>query len=115
MSEFLFLYRNEYSSALQAASPEQMQSTMQKWMTWMKQLGEQGHIKDGGHPLEPSGKMVKGKQKTVTDGPYVESKDIIGGYTLIEARDIDEAVKVSLGCPIFETGGGVEVRPIMKF
>jgi hypothetical protein len=115
MSEFLYVYRNEVQSGSQPApSPEQMQSIMQKWMTWMKQLGEKGHLKDGGHPLEPSGKVVKGKQKSVTDGPYAESKDIVGGYTLVEARDIAQAVELSLGCPIFESGGMVEVRPIMK-
>jgi hypothetical protein len=57
---------------------------------------------------------VKGSQKTVTDGPYAETKDIVGGYTLVEARDLEEAVDLSKGCPIFEVDGGVEVRPIMK-
>jgi hypothetical protein len=56
-------------------------------MAWMKELGEKGHIKDQGQALEPTGRLVKGKQKTVTDGPFAEAKDIIGGYTLIEARD----------------------------
>ena len=115
MSEFLYLYRNEAPSKSQPGpSPEQMQNSMQKWMAWMKELGEKGHLKDIGHPLEGTGKQVKGKQKAVTDGPYAESKDIIGGYTLVEARDIAHAVELSLGCPIFESGGNVEVRPIMK-
>jgi hypothetical protein len=115
MSEFLYVYRNEVPSQSQAApSPEQMQAVMQKWMAWMKALGEKGHLKDPGNPLEPTGKTVKGKQKTVTDGPYAESKDIVGGYSLVEARDIAQAVELSLGCPIFESGGFVEVRPIMK-
>jgi hypothetical protein len=57
---------------------------------------------------------VKGKQKTVLDGPFAETKDIVGGYTLIEARDLDQAVELSKGCPIFEVDGGVEVRPVMK-
>jgi hypothetical protein len=49
----------------------------------MKELGEKGHLKDQGHPLERAGKLVKGKQKAVTDGPFAEAKDVIGGYTLI--------------------------------
>lgn len=114
MSEFVFLYRNELTAAAPAASPEQMQQTMQKWMAWMKEMGEKGQLKNPGHPLDLTGKVVKGKQKTVTDGPYTESKDIVGGYSLVEAKDIAEAVKISLGCPIFETGGMVEVRPVMK-
>jgi hypothetical protein len=87
---------------------------MQKWMAWLKDLGDKGHIKDQGQPLERAGKLVKGKQKTVTDGPFAEAKDVIGGYTLIEARDLNQAVELSKGCPIFEADGAVEVRPVMK-
>jgi len=50
----------------------------------------------------------------VTDGPFAEAKDIVGGYTLIEARDLDQGVELSKGCPIFEVEGTVEVRPVMK-
>ena len=111
MAEFLYLYRG----GRRAGSPEQMQHTMQKWMAWFKQLSDKGHIKSPGHPLERSGKIVKGAQKTVTDGPFAESKDIVGGYTLLEARDLDQAVELSKGCPIFEVDeGAVEVRPIMQ-
>ena len=112
MSEFVFLYRNELTAA--PPSPEQMQQTMQKWMTWMKEMGEKGQLKSPGHPLERTGKVVKGKQKSVTDGPFAESKDIVGGYSLVEAKDIAQAVEISLGCPIFESGGMVVVRPVMK-
>jgi hypothetical protein len=110
MSEYVFLYRG----GSREGSPAEMQQTMQKWMTWLKSLGERGHIKDQGQPLERTGKLVKGKQKTVTDGPFAEVKDVIGGYTLIEARDLDHAVELSKGCPIFERDGTVEVRPVMK-
>jgi hypothetical protein len=81
MSQFVYLYRG----GERGRSPDKMQEMMQKWMTWMKQLTEKGHIKDIGQPLEHTGKLVKGKQKTVTDGPFAETKDIVGGYTLIEA------------------------------
>ena len=108
MSEFTFLFRGNDPSA----SPEQMQKTMEKWVAWFKELGAKGHIKDPGHPLERTGKVVQGKQKIVNDGPYAEAKDIVGGYTLIEARDLDQAVELSKGCPILEAGGSVEVRPI---
>jgi len=108
MSEFTFLFRGRDTSA----SPEQMQKTTQKWVAWFKELGEKGHIKDPGHPLEPAGKVVMGRQKTVHDGPYAEAKDIVGGFTLIEAKDLSQAVELSKGCPILEVGGSVEVRPI---
>ena len=69
------------------------------------------HLKDRGHPLEPAGKLVT--SKTVTDGPYAE-KDLVGGFSLVEARDLAQAAELSRGCPILERGGAVEVRPIMK-
>ena len=111
MSEFLFVYRG---GERPSGSPEQMQRQMQKWVAWMKELGDKGHMKDPGHPLEATGKVVKGSAKSITDGPYAEAKDLIGGYTLIEANDLGQAAELSRGCPILDVGGLVEVRPIMK-
>jgi hypothetical protein len=91
-----------------------MQKTMQKWMAWFKELGANGHLKDLGHPLEAVGRVVRGSQKIVTDGPYAEAKDVIGGFSLIEARDLPHAVEISKGCPILENGGSVEVRPVQQ-
>ena len=108
MSDFTFLYRGLETSA----SLEQMQKTMQKWRSWFKELGEQGHLKDIGHPLGNAGKVVKGTQKAVIDGPFAEAKDVVGGFTLIQARDLEQAVEISKSCPILEVGGSVEVRPI---
>jgi hypothetical protein len=111
MSEFLFLYRGGEAGR---SSPEVAQQTIQKWMTWMKELGAKGYIKDQGHPLERTGTLVKGQKKVVTDGPFAEAKDIVGGYTLIQAKDLSQATELSLGCPILEFGGSVEVRPITQ-
>jgi hypothetical protein len=108
MSEFTFLFRGRDTSA----SPEQMQKTMQKWVAWFKDLNANGCIKYPGHPLEATGKVVSGKAKAVHDGPYAEAKDVVGGYMLIEARDLAHAVEISKGCPILEVGGSVEVRPV---
>jgi hypothetical protein len=111
MSQFLYLYRGGDDVPM---SPEQMEQRMQKWVAWMADLGAKGYLKERGNPLEETGKVVKGKSKTVTDGPYAETKDVVGGYTLIEAKDIADAVEASKGCPIFEIDGIVEVRPIMQ-
>ncbi|HKD54278.1 MAG TPA: YciI family protein [Steroidobacteraceae bacterium] len=110
MSEFTFLFRGRQ----QFTSPEQAQKSMEQWLAWFKTLGAQGHLKDPGHPLEPSGKVVRGNQKQVTDGPYAEAKDVVGGFTLIEARDLAEASELAKGCPILAVGGSVEVRPLQK-
>jgi hypothetical protein len=110
MSEFTFLFRGRDT----CASPEQKQKLLEQWLAWFKELGAKGHIKDPGSPLEPAGKVVKGQQKIVNDGPYAEAKDVVGGFILIEASDLAHAVEISKGCPILEVGGSVEVRPIQK-
>jgi hypothetical protein len=108
MSEFTYLFRGRDTSA----SPEQRQKHMEKWVAWFRELGAKGHIKDPGHPLDGAGKVVKGNQKVVSDGPYAEAKDVVGGYMLIEAKDLAHAVEISKDCPILEVGGSVEVRPV---
>jgi hypothetical protein len=110
MSEFTYLFRGRETSP----SPEQMQKTMERWLAWFKELSAKGYLKDPGHPLEHSGKVVKGKQKIVNDGPYAEAKDVVGGYIVVEASDLAQAVEISKGCPILEVGGSVEVREIQK-
>ena len=109
MSDFLFVYRGGDASK---GSPEQMQQVMQKWMAWMEQLGKKGALKDRGAPLEEGGKVVRGRGKSVTDGPYAETKDIVNGFTLISAKNLEEATELAKDCPHFEVDGLVEVRPI---
>jgi hypothetical protein len=109
MAEFVYLYRG----GERPASPEQSQQVLQKWMAWFKGLADKGHIVDRGQPLERTGKIVKGA-KNVTDGPFAEAKDVVGGFTLIKADDVAHAAELAKGCPIFERGGHVEVRPVMK-
>lgn len=110
MSEFTLLFRGRETNA----SPERMQRTMEKWWIWFKDLEAKGHMADPGHPLEPVGRMVSGVNKVVTDGPFAESKDLMGGYIIVEASSIDEAVTLAKGCPILDVGGSVEVRPLQK-
>jgi hypothetical protein len=114
MSQYLYLYRID-PAARQAAmgTPQAAQQSMQRWMTWLADLEAAGHLTDRGQPLDHGGKVVRAN-KTVTDGPYAEAKDLIGGFTIVDARDIDQAVELSHGCPILAGGGSVEVRPIMK-
>ena len=60
------------------------------------------------------GKQVKGKKKTVVDGPFAEAKDLVGGYLLVTADNLDDAAELARGCPILEVDGAVEIRPIRK-
>jgi hypothetical protein len=110
MTEFVFLYRG----GTRASSPQEGQTIMQQWMTWMQELAKTGNLKDRGQPLDWAGKVVKGKERTIVDGPFAEAKDLVGGYTLVLADDLAHAAELSKGCPIFDRGGAVEVRPVMK-
>jgi hypothetical protein len=110
MEKFIYLFRGGANNTL---SPEAMQAQMQKWNQWMQSLQQKGTMV-GGEPLQPVGKQVNGKNKVVTDGPFAEAKEMIGGYLIVQAKDINEAVEISKGCPIFNIDGKVEVRPIQK-
>lgn len=112
MTDFLLLFRNDNASQ-SSLSPEQMQQHTQKWRAWIGELVKSGNFKSG-EPLERTGKVLRGKSKLLTDGPYAESKDLVGGYLMITAENVDHAVELSRGCPIFETDGIVEVRPVGK-
>ena len=70
-------------------------------------------MKDPGQPLEGEGKVVDA-EGTVTDGPFAEAKDLVGGFSLVEAETLARAAELARGCPILEVGGSVEIRPIMK-
>lgn len=113
MEKFIYLFRGGENHAYNANNSKVAQENMKAWMTWMTDLGQKG-ILAGGDPLQPTGKQVNGTRKVVTDGPYVEAKEMIGGYLIINAKDIDHAVEISKGCPIFNEDGKLEVRPIQK-
>jgi len=113
MKEYLLLFRggNDMSSN---QSPESMQTEMQKWMQWMGGLQEKGQL-SGAQPLESSGKQITGTKKIVTDGPFMEGKEMVGGYLICKANTYDEAVEIANGCPILEHNDGiVEVREIRE-
>jgi len=95
-------------------SPEQMQQTVTKWMAWKDTLEKNGHIKVLGERLDTTGKVIRSGSKTVTDGPYVEVKDSIQGYMVLEAAGMDQALELAKGCPILDGEGSVEIRPFLS-
>lgn len=110
MKEYLLLFRG--GDARMDKSPEDMQEHMQRWMQWMTELGKQGKFV-GAQPLIKTGRVVTGPKKVVSDGPFMEGKEMLGGYLICKADSYDEAVEISKGCPILEFEDGVvEVREI---
>jgi hypothetical protein len=114
MSEFIFLYRSTPESRRAMESPDKAQDMMKRWRAWFDRLAKEGHLKSVGQPLEAAGKIVNATSKTVTDGPFAETKDLIGGYSIIEAADLDEAAQLAKGCPGLDNFASVEVRPVRK-
>ena len=93
-------------------SPEDMQANMGKWMAWIDKLAKNDQYVSG-EPLAPGGKLITGK-KSVTDGPFTEGKEIVGGYFIIKAKDYKEAVALCDDYPDFDRGGKIQVRHVMK-
>jgi hypothetical protein len=112
MKDYLYLFRGGHI-AMAKMTPEQMQQNMQKWMTWIEQLSKAGTFK-AGEPLEPEGRVIRGEKQVVTDGPYAESKDLVGGYLIVQAPSLAKAAEMAKGCPIFDNDGSVEIREIRE-
>jgi hypothetical protein len=108
MKDFLLLFRSGLDFA--TATPEQLQQAMMKWKTWMEELTQQGKY-FGGQRLTKNGAVLKSVEKVI-DGPYAESKEIVGGYVVIKAKDLQDAIEAAKGCPIFNYNGIVEVREV---
>ncbi|HEX6869771.1 MAG TPA: YciI family protein [Micromonosporaceae bacterium] len=110
MSQYLILiYEDETSYA--DPTPDQWQAVMEAHNRFAEQVPELGARIVGGNALEPTTTATSIRGDIVTDGPFVETKEMLGGYYLIEAEDLDQALAVARLCPA--PHGGVEVRPIM--
>jgi hypothetical protein len=112
MQEFLLVFRNDTNGHQHSASPEQMQSMMKPWQDWMGSLAAQNKLVSSGNRLASEGRVIK-PNNVITNGPYVEIKEAIGGYIIIRAGSLDEAAELSQDCPILKTGGNVEIRALI--
>ena len=113
MAKFLFIYRHPTESRTQP-SPEEMQSLQAAWGTWMQKFSSA--ILPGGDGLKHNGRLLKGG--LVTDGPYVEAKEIIVSFTIIQADDYDAALAIARECPGFDgswPGYSIEIREMAGY
>jgi hypothetical protein len=112
-SEYMLLFRGtDWHKGL---SSETVRTVMNQWYAWYERLAEEGRATSG-HPLAYDGKIVSGKKgHTVVDGPFVESKEAIGGYFLLHVENEEEALEIAKGCPGLDYGVEVEVRPVVEF
>ena len=94
------------------ASPEELQQRMQDYMVWMKRMTAEGRLR-AGQPLEPRGAWLKDAQTVVTDGPFLEPKEVIGGYVILSAANLEEATSLARACPLLKHCE-IFVRPLLE-
>lgn len=108
----LLIIRDAPPAVYDALSPEERLQGMRHWNDWVDRLAASGRIR-AADPLESSGRVVGGARgEHVTDGPFAEARELIGGYFLVSAADLDEATAMARECPFLSYGMTIEVRPI---
>lgn len=110
MNKYLLLL-HEQTENMKNLSPSEMEELISSHMDWANQLAEQGHLISG-DGLQETGVKITGKESIVSDSMYLEAKEMIGGYYLIQAVNLDEAIEISKQCPCHHWGGTTEIRPI---
>lgn len=115
MPKFMLLL-HETPSDFQDVTPEQMQAIIERYRVWSQGLTEAGKMEGGAKLKEEGGRHLRrssqgGGRVEVTDGPYAEAREVMGGYFTIEAAGYDEAVEIAKGCPHMENGW-IEVRQV---
>lgn len=94
-------------------SAEELQDTIDKMIAWFEGLNERGKVK-ASQPLSAQGRTISGANgRFVVDGPFTETKEAVGGYLLLQAGSLDEAVEIARSMPTLRYGISVEVRPIL--
>ncbi|MDA9774445.1 YciI family protein [Saprospiraceae bacterium] len=114
MKDYMMLFRGADYGDL-GLSPEDVQARMGKWFAWGDKMAKAGHLV-GGEALNASTmKRVSGPNRTVSDGPFGEGKELIGGYYIVKANSVEEVVEISQDYPDYDLDGTVEIREIVVF
>ncbi len=112
MKEFMYIFRQP-SFDNSKVSPKEMEALTKKWQAWVGGIAAQGKLSSNGNRLALEGKVLK-PGGVVTDGPFVEIRERLGGVIIVKAENIEEATTMAHGCPALDMGGSVEIRPIMS-
>ncbi|MCH2200201.1 MAG: YciI family protein [Flavobacteriales bacterium] len=113
MKEFMMIFVGTSYEEL-GLSPEQMQARMGKWFAWSNKMESQG-IAHRGEALHDAVKRISGPDRVVGDGPFVESKELVGGYYIVKAETVEDVVEIAQDFPDYDLGSSVEIREIMVF
>lgn len=110
MAKFMILM-TENDDAWAKISPEEQQRLLTRYFAWVDQL-KKDKLLVGGEALGRGGRTLRAEAGRVVDGPYAETKEVITGFFLIEAKDLDAATEIARGCPALTHGESVVVRPV---
>ena len=113
MKDFMLIFIGEDYSTM-GMTPDQMKDRYGRWFAWNQKMRADGVVK-GGEALHTGAKRMSGNDRIVTDGPFVEGKDLVGGFYIVQAKDFDGALKIAEGYPDYDLNGTVEVREVMVF
>lgn len=112
---FLLLFRNAGPDTHAHLDAEQREQLTKRWNDWVQELSARGKVAHAS-PLGLGGRVVSGSAgERVTDGPYAEGKEVVGGYFFLKVADLDEATAIAKQCPGLPLGLTVEVRPVAAF
>ena len=113
MKDFMLIFIGADYTEL-GLSPEEIQNRMGKWWAWQSKMDEAGIVK-GGNALRPQIQRITGPERTLSDGPFAESKELVGGYYIVKAEDFASAREIAQDYPDYDLGGTVEIREVMVF
>lgn len=112
-SPYLLLFRNAGEDVHAHLTPAERDALAERWNRWVEELTARGQLQQG-HPLGLEGKVVSGPAgDRITDGPYAEAKEVVGGYLIVHAHHLDDAARIAQGCPGLAIGLNVEVRALL--
>lgn len=112
MKKFILLIRGEDRFA--SLSPAEMQETIQRYSNWAKKLRTEERLVDA-EGLDQGGKILVGQDGVVTDGPFPETKELVGGYYIYNADSLEHAIEIGKECPALAYGGSIEIRPVADY
>lgn len=110
MKEFMLLFRQP-SFDHSNTSKEELQAIAKKWQDWAGNIAAQGRLSSNGSRLSLEGKVLKAGG-VVTDGPFVEIREMLGSFIIVKADSLDDATTLAHGCPVLDANGSVEIRPL---
>ena len=108
MNEFLIAIHRDLKSKDAQPSPEKMQASIKLFQDWIGGIAAQNKLVSPPKRWDVGGRVIK--NNSVTEGPYAEIKESLGGVILVRAEDYEDAVEIAKGCPILEWGATIEVR-----